>query len=440
MAILAVLLAVLTLPVVLTNRGGTSESYDQRTFHMPVIQTMVDQWPDVDLVWYKSATAPGYHLFMAAVLRSVSEEVRVLQVINLAMGMTLILGVYWFAARLAGAAWGVALTMPVLLSKYQLSGSIWLTTDNTALTFVVLSVGTATFFSLGRGRIVVSQVCSAAAVGIRQIHIWSTGPLFVRAVLASPLGRLLPESLRDGDAAQLSWGRAVMHVLGAVPALIVLGWLIVVWDGLMPPEYRHLHNTGANYATFAFALSLIAMFGTLMVPAVWREGNWRLVLRDPLVRAALLVGAAVGVIWPTSFDKDAGRWGGYFWALVDVAPDVADRSLLLLFGAAVGAAVLAVLYRAAERSHRGREAVTLLLTGLGFLLAQSFNSQSGQRYYELILLIGLIWLVALGRNGMGQMSPSDRRAPWRWMPLVALVIIQAMVSIATVYWPALTRG
>jgi len=57
----------LTAPVILSGRGGPSEAKDQDRHHVVVIETMLEQWPDVDIVNYASATSPGYHFALAAV-------------------------------------------------------------------------------------------------------------------------------------------------------------------------------------------------------------------------------------------------------------------------------------------------------------------------------------------------------------------------------------
>ncbi len=46
------------------HHSSTSEAKDQDRYHWPVIVTMIDQWPAIDLVEYRSTTSPGYHLAM----------------------------------------------------------------------------------------------------------------------------------------------------------------------------------------------------------------------------------------------------------------------------------------------------------------------------------------------------------------------------------------
>ena len=68
--VLTVAYALLVVPVILSGRGGTNEAGDAAMYHEPVIETMVEQWPSPDIVNYRSTTSPGYHLLMAAVMKS----------------------------------------------------------------------------------------------------------------------------------------------------------------------------------------------------------------------------------------------------------------------------------------------------------------------------------------------------------------------------------
>ena len=94
-------------------------------------------------------------------------------------------------------------------------------------------------------------------------------------------------------------------------------------------------------------------------------------------------------------------------------------------------------WRAADRAGHAREATVLLLSLLGWMIAESVNTQSGQRYCEPIILVGLAWLAALS------VSPSQETTSFRpvhrrwWLVPAALGAIQLVLSTLTVYLPVL---
>ncbi len=79
----------------------------------------------------------------------------------------------------------------------------------------------------------------------------------------------------------------------------------------------------------------------------------------------------------------------------------------------------------------------LLLSLLGWMIAESVNTQSGQRYCEPMILVGLAWLAALSvspTKGTARFVPTHRL--W-WAGPVALGAIQLVLSAYTVYLPVL---
>ena len=68
--------------------GGSTtspKSIDHDRNHVPVIRTFAEEWPNPDLVDYDSATTPGMHLLMAAVVRFGDSET-MLQVLSVSSG------------------------------------------------------------------------------------------------------------------------------------------------------------------------------------------------------------------------------------------------------------------------------------------------------------------------------------------------------------------
>jgi hypothetical protein len=374
------LLVVLALPLIRSEVFSTNDAFDEVNYHRPIIATMAADFPAVDIVNYNAAMAPGYHVAMASVLRATGSW-RAVRAANLAIGVLLVVLAGDVAWRLSGH-WSAALTtLTMAASSYVVSGSVWLTTDNLGL---LLAMGSLALLVLDRpttARSVVSGVGGALAALVRQIHIWTAVPIAAGA---------LSSSSRAAARRQPRLTRGRLLAPAALP-VIAVGTLVVLWGGLLPPRFVG-HHGGWNATTFVFGLALIGIYGMpwmLLVPSDARQ-----TITSGAGAAALLLAAAAWMA-PSSYNADAGRWGGWLWEAVRRTPSVLDRSVLLLLLAVAGAATLATLARRAVDRGRSRETSVLVVALISWMAAQSANFQVWQRYFEPAILILLSWLIAL---------------------------------------------
>ncbi len=441
---LAILLAVFTalfLPVVLSGAGGTSESLDALGYHLPIIERMRADWPSVDIVHYESATAPGYHLLMAAVWRATG-EMWTMRALNALFGVLLIAAVYFAARRLAGPWLGLALTLPFACSPYILGATIWLTTDNAALFFVALALGSACIARTTRAGLITGGVAAAASVAIRQVNLWLAAPLGFAGLIASPLAALVPKPLRwpDGDpqAPRTSWGTLFAGLLAAALPTATFLYFAWMWGWrLMPiahtPEIQK-HATGLNPASPAFALALTGALGVFFLPFAWGPIR-RLRISDATAWCVVIIALVAAALPETSYfwtEWYMPRAYGWLWRIVEKFPAPKERSIVIIAAAPFGALVLLMLYRAAADAGRRVQAGILLLTLLGWLCAQSMNSQAWQRYFEPIITLGLIWLSAMTRATDRCSERSVARLPTALGPL-ALAACQLGLCAITLY-------
>jgi hypothetical protein len=410
--IVTALWALLVLPVILSGRGSSQQTHDERVYHGPVIARMMDEWPRMDLVDYDSATAPGYHVVMATVAHVTGTPARGLLVhlVNAGASLALLLGFLFFTQSLTSPRTAVVLALPLLLSSQYLDMSIWLFTDNAALLFVVIGMG-LTLTGVVNDRLAPSRTAwsgatALAAVAIRQIHLWMIAPI----VVASLLDRRRSPGARIGLA-----------MAGAMGPVILVGLMVWQWGGLTPPgfepPYAGQHDGGANLATPAFALSLCGGFGVLLLGVGQVRPRF-----DACAWGAMLLGVLLALAVPTSYHLP-DRYGGWLWAVVKWFPAPGERSLVLLAGAPLGALVITWMIRAALDAGR-RDAVLVLGTAaLGYLAAHTVNTQCFQRYLEPATLIWLAWLVLL----------VPRRPRWWWTGPALLCAGQALVTGVTLY-------
>lgn len=446
--VLTLVYGVLVLPMILTGANLAAAAWDESEYHLPIITTMRDQWPSIDVVHYDSATTPGYHVLMAAVLK-LTGSVAAVRLASALLSWGLIMAAYSGLRCIVAIAGGrenraaewacVALTLPLVFSQYFLGAAIWLTTDNTALLVVVLSLASIGVGSFSGGRTLCGGVFAALAVLVRQLHVWLAAPIVLAGVLASPLAGLAPKALRRGALqAPRSWRRMMVSIAASALPIVALGTFVLLWGSLVPvsDKIRQQHLRGANPATLAFTLALAGALGAFMLTlapgGVW--SHIRRLLRSPAALGiAVTAGLAAGVLFPTAWAwrvRDTG-----LWLVVKHTPVVMNRSILLALMSAAGAVVVLALYRRAAEAGRGATALFLLLSLLAWVAAQTANIMCWHRYFEPLLLVVLGWIGLLGAD----FGPAARKA-WAWRlsgPLVLAAMLLA-VSAWTLYRPEWT--
>ncbi|MCA9286895.1 MAG: hypothetical protein KDA22_16850 [Phycisphaerales bacterium] len=433
-AVLAAIVLLLALPLVFAGRNGTSESFDQNAWHLPVVRTMAAQLPRVDLVNYESATAPGYHLVLALLHRAGVGDRPGLQIVNALLSSLLPVAVFALLRSFVATRDAFLLSLPLACSPYLVSSAVWITTDNVALLLVVGAMSWPLRRSVSGGVAAAFATCAAAAVFVRQVHLWPVAAIGVAGLLGSPVGRWAPSPLRHVMDQPPRWRRLALAVGAAAAPIAVVAALVIAWGGLTPPRFRDFHDRGANPATLAFSLGLVGLFGAFLVPGGLVGGlvsAWR--RRDRALLGAMTIGMLLAFAVPTAFDHAAGRWGGVVWRAVQLAPEIGHRSVLIAVLAALGASVLLLLWRAARDRGRGRQVAVMLAAMAALVVVQSANSQCFQRYLEPPILIMLAFVAAAGSRATGN-------EPGRPAPIggaVALSVFQFGLVVANVWVPAL---
>ncbi|MBL9141298.1 MAG: hypothetical protein JNK53_05470, partial [Phycisphaerae bacterium] len=224
---------------------------DQTTYHLEAIQKFATELPTPDIVDYKSATSPGWHLMLALLVKA-GATTTTLRMVSAAVGVLLTLVATHTAARWTSPRTAALLTLPLALTPYAVGGSAWITTDVPALACVALSMaallkgfGTTGLAPFGRSSghdrwSPWGTACWAmVGVAIRQPVVWLAALIMWRGV-------------RE---------RRPSAIFAAMLPVAVLGVLVMMWGGLIPPAYRALHQRGANPAGLVVFLALIGAWG-----------------------------------------------------------------------------------------------------------------------------------------------------------------------------------
>lgn len=405
---------VLALVAIFAGIEGTSEWYDQRDYHLPVIRAFSEALPTPNLTDYQSATTPGYHLLMACVATLVGEGM-MLFLLNALFGVALVALVAASIARHAG--FGAGFVGGVLLgaSPYVLSSSIWLTTDNLANLALISAFLVACPIATGETRYPVragalTAICAAVAACVRQILAYAAA--FPGAAVVA---RAVAESRMP------HWRELATAALALFPALGVVAVFVLLWGGLVPPSFRQYHGGGANPVTPVYVLAVVAVWA---FPIFVGIPNY---LREFFSVRMLILGtlaAAVACAVPSSYVIHV-RFGGILWAVAEKLPAPMDRSMVLVPLAGFGAAAIGAYLRLWSRNPcTGSRAlgVYALLGLVGMTVAQTANSQCFERYVQPpVVFFALVAAAAIARTQL------------RTWPMLAMTAIAVGLSLVNVY-------
>lgn len=416
MLLIAGVYLLLTWPVVLSGIvGPQGPANDEVSYHWPTIEQFTAQFPRVDVTDYPSASAPGYYLLQSFLQSFVWHDVRLARLLSGLITLATILVVYWFAASVSPPRRALISVLPLLFLPIAIRSGHWVLADFPGLLLAFVAIGFCVFGKASPGRMLLVILFSGLLAFTRQIHLWVLVPCVAVMLMGIPWGR-------GGESDGRSWLYLPVAVITCAVPLLILILLVRVWGGMVPPRFQQRHGMTWNPAAITVALALVGVLGVFFLTMV---GDVRRFVGrgDRSVWLAAVIGALTGLLWPTSFDMGAGRWGGPIWTLAQHLPSVGERSLLFPPLAAVGAVVLLILKRAAEEAGNGREAGLLILAFVSMTLAHAASPFAFQRYFEPVILALLAWMASLCAGPV---------AGW-WKGPALLAGLQFILSLLTEY-------
>jgi hypothetical protein len=402
---LAALFALLCLPLLLSTRE-TNYTWDEASYHLPAVRQIYAHWPALDLKQDSlSATAPGYHYFLAGVAHLTGTSRLALRLVNFVLSLSLLI-VFCTAQPAGQSRWfGALIVMPLACSNFFVKSASYLVTDNTAL-LTIAGTLLCLFFSPSPRGSVVGSLLSATSVFIRQSGIWLAAPLACRLLGEPNPMRRLPLLLLPG---------------------LTLGWLFLAWGGLVPPEWQlTLASRGLVPAAGAYILSTLALFGPAYYLAL-RPREWPEDLFSRWTIAGLVIGTGFALAGANAPNHDAGRWGGYLWELAVRLPTLGVYSSVFLILSPLGGAMLGVLARRLWHETTPANAVTWMAAFAAWMASSLSNRQIFHRYYEPTLLVMLIcWLFLVIRRRSAESSLMIG-------PLAVVGGVQLVLTLVTAY-------
>ena len=358
-----------------------------------------DRLPHFHAVYPHTATTPLFHLLGAVAIRLFGPSLtmgRTLNVVFSLTGVFALFGLLWRTMRHSPAT-AALLSAVYLTSCYFFGYSFRWLTDNLALTFCIFAL---------------AQLFRAAdPAELRPLRSYFLGCLACSLTILTrqnymflclPFALALPLSGQRAGTVVAGWA-------GLALAVAPFAGLVLVWHGLVPPDYQHRHTSSLiNYYPVTLPLMLLGMYTPFFVgPELWRWTGpipWAC-FRWPAVAA---LGGLV-VLWmfplvplagqstrsaffPAAAREDVpGYFAGWIYHVGMHLPKLHGNSLFFWALLPVGLAAAAWFLQAAAQPGAdplGRVAVLFLL---GLLLSSMLNAICAQKYYDAPVLLFLIW-------------------------------------------------
>jgi hypothetical protein len=358
--VLAVVFFCITIPLVFKENINTFDAQDERNHHYPAIINFAETFPNLDLVNYKSATTPFYHLVMMTVLKLTNLSLNGLRLVSSLFSLACVLVVFrYLLTKTANANKSLLLTLIFMFSTYFVGAAIRLETDNAALLFVILTIIVLDTMPLTVGRFVVAGIMATLAVLTRQIHLWLVGV--------------------GGFIALFQWNVPInKRIVGAaamlLPALALLPFLLL-WRGLSPAGYNDAYQASfINIDNFSYGISV---FGTLAL-AFW-PWYWRM-YKENRPNPLILIGVAVvAVIFLFIFPVGAeGRLDGSVWKFASLLPSILRVSIFFWIIFPLGA----VLYALTVIDGIRNKDLLMPVAAALWLVANLASAIGFQKYFE----------------------------------------------------------
>ena len=392
--------------------GNFRVQFDQDGFHVPTVRQFQRQWPHVDLHDYAVATSPGYHLLMAAIAVYVRDSLVLMRCVGAVFGFGLVGLAAWGASRRTAA-----LALPLAMSFYVLTSTVWLLPENAAWMLVAAAM-LISLHARGARLFWASAIALTLLIFVRHSHIWMVGVFVVAA--------LTEETTEGRLRLRLSPQTWLATVAAALPAVALLLWLISIWHGLSPLSFQPgvksdlfqaLPVGGFAPGAPAMMLAVLGAFGLLLLPWLWPAGR-----AGGVATLGGVIGFLLGVLPASSYNFPLRRSG--FWAIVQKFDRLVffDRSLIFIAGATLGGVVAAVAL--ARMKPRDRLIFAAALAGL--TTVQMTQTYLWQRYYEPFVLL---WLCLAAAATPAIEPPSRERS--RTIGLTLLIALQLLAAAYT---------
>jgi hypothetical protein len=384
-------------------------AFDTFYYHVPQINEFITHGLSEKYHNFVSMT-PGLHIAYAYIARSLnlgefdyqSPTLFAIHSVWMVLYLALNVGIVHSVCLRNEASMIIAI--PLLASSYAVFSWIWPTTDLPAadlyLTAVFLEFQT---WPSDRARMLIYAALGVVGILIRQQYVFLAGVPAGIIVIEAILSRRLPE-LR----------RLAFYLLPLIPSILILGFLIHIWGGLVPPDQAY------HFAPLSAPIALAHILGfTGLIGAPFALSLWRLLRQTEINPSAAIITAVIIAVFavailPLNASVSDGRYGSMLWTIEDHLHSNSVRLLYLFSAISLGTAIWFAVITICVRLQYAPP--TLVIFGL-YWLTLLVEERCFQRYIEEPILLTLsVFILLLAR------LPKFERIVWIiWFGLYGVV-------------------
>jgi hypothetical protein len=297
---------------------------------------------------------------------------------------------------------GLIIVLPVLASSYPVYSWVWPTTDLPA-TVLYLAVIAIKFRDVRETpQLVFYAALGAVGVLLRQHYG------FLAAV---PAGIYVADTIVQRT--RLDVRRLFVYLMPVIPALLILGYFVWIWHGLVPPDQAYHFAPFSEPISLAHVLGITGLLGFPFAISLWRlliaaptsarqgftvyaldrhglSGDARFTVTGILV-AAMMCGVLAVALLPLDPSVETGRYGSMFWTIEGKLPSQLARDVYLWAAISFGTAIWLAVATLCWRRREAIPTIVLFAMFVGTLLVQEFCFQ---RYLEEPVLLTLAVFIA----------------------------------------------
>lgn len=373
--LISILFFGLAAPLVLKSTIDVFDEADESFYHYPTILNFKDQFPNLDLKNYNSATTPLYHITLAVSAFIFGSDIVQLRFVNLAISLACLMVIYGSLSKRGKIYKGLFFTALIMLSPYFIGPAIRLSTDNMALLFVLLAIFTMDASVFSTKQSIVTNILILFTVLTRQVYAWL-------------IGAYLLINLQKNKSKQSisNWIQVILPTVIPISGLI---YFIFLWKGLTPPNFAVHTAQNLNWDAPIFIVSLFGLYSGFFI--FWLFKIYK-ETQSKYLHLALLVGFGIaGLLFhPVSneypvLDRSLGDRGGSLWLIASRLPNFLSSSIVYWLLFPIG---LVFLYIMAQYLVKKQNFLIIICFSL-WLLTSVINTSTYQKYYEPFILFSI---------------------------------------------------
>jgi hypothetical protein len=376
------------IPLIIKPGINIYDSRDETAYHYPTIVEFRNQFPNLDLVNYSSATTPLYHILLTITSFFVGSDVISLRFASLTLSLCLLLLVYRYFSKRGEMKKGLFFASILLFSPYFIGPSIRLSTDNMALLLAILSIYAIEISSFSFKDSLFSNILILLTILTRQIYIWLIGVFLIFS--------LFRFDSKQGIAKLIKYNLPVIIPISGI------SFFLFLWKGLTPPFFMEAHTSlKLNWDAPIYAISLLGLYGSFFFMwflQLYKFDNNRLII-------FLLISFGVGILLlhPVSNEYDVSIRGGALWLVASHLPNIFSTSTVFWILFPLGLIILFFLFQYLV----SRQEYLMIICFSLWLAANIINSRTYQKYYEpfTFFFIGYTLMPVIKSNWLKWIGP-----------------------------------